>query len=200
MASSPQWLAVSSPSPSSSSSSARPSRPQSSSPFYSVSLSKSFMTTPLLPLLVLLVPPMKRNCQIQRIHKLNAAGSSASCAYRCCRFFLPPPTNLFFRCQVFAGGALGLLIALAIGARYVYFSFKFYRTNKRDPASSPFGSQKPPISGQNPRLSGRVKLLLSNISHPAQPSIATFKLIASLMIFVMGVTMLKMDRGTFSAL
>ena len=77
---------------------------------------------------------------------------------------------------------------------------EFYRTNKRNLASSPFGSQEPPISMQNPRLSGRVRLPLSNTSHiPAQPSIAVFELIASLMIFVMGVTMLKMDRGTYSA-
>lgn len=61
----------------------------------------------------------------------------------------------------------------------------------------PYGSRRLRTCGANLKDSGKVRLcrrqLQDQLTRGSPPGI--FRLIASLMIFVMGVTMLKMDRG-----
>jgi high-affinity iron transporter len=86
----------------------------------------------------------------------------------------------FVHSQVLLGSALGLLLALAIGAAFlaVYFT----------KASNLYQKSEELWEGNSSLPFTRRGLALSSAS-------GIFQLIASIMIFVMGITMLRIDRA-----
>ena len=86
-------------------------------------------------------------------------------------------------------------LACAPGCRFLD---DFSSPSPSAPPSSPSGSPRPATSGPSPRSSGKVRQSAARARSVATYSSCDpgiFELIASLIIFVMGVSMLKMDRA-----
>ena len=99
--------------------------------------------------------------------------------------------------QIFLGAALGLLISISIGAAYERL-FLRYTVYLHFIGLSQSGSPRPPTYGASLKNSGKVCQTDSFLTGEQLLTtwvLGIFELVAALMIFVMGVTMMKMDRG-----
>lgn len=98
--------------------------------------------------------------------------------------------------QILLGGLLGFVIALAIAAASVASVFLLARYLQRVDLLQ-YGSPREMTYFRRLRLYGKVEQRPELWKTPSHFLKAILELIASIMIFVLGLSMLKLDRGTY---